>query len=285
MIFERLGLSVRITNSDGDEFPEYQVQETADDTIQCWIPSTTGVNFQIHWEVIRNPHPQHDLRTVPFLDGVLMRPMVTSKHALVNPHGGKLYKHQTGTSTARLYEFGTRALTDSEDAAKPDQSILKSLNTIKLVFEWGRRRESFKASQFEVPPETGPIHEKAAKKSHSGAVKLGKTINVATSNTVFFTTYMKVKPITFLFCYAPEGWLRARDIIPRNPELEPESKGTQDTLKRERSVTPDVIDIDELETDDDEIQIIKHMIPAPVATNKRRRVSEPHVFRAKKEED
>ncbi|CAE7118050.1 unnamed protein product [Rhizoctonia solani] len=284
MIFERLGLSARITDSDGVELPEYQVQETADDTIQCWIPSTSGVNFQIHWKVIRNPHPEFDLRRVPFLDGVQMRPTVTSKTKLQKFSTGKLYKHQTGTSTARLYEFGTRVLVDTDDSVKPNQLVLQNLNTIKLIFEWGQRRELLSTHRFEVPAEIGPIHEKAAKKSHSGAAKLGKTISVATSTTVAFTTLTTVKPITFMFCYAPEGWLRARDIIPRNPESE--SQDTQDSLKRERSATPDIIDIDELETDDDEIQVVKHMIPAPVTTNKRRRTSKQESGPGtKKEED
>jgi hypothetical protein len=49
--------------------------------------------------------------------------------------------------------------------------------------------------------------------------------------------------------------LRARDIIPHVPE--PETYGG---LKRERSATPEIVDVDQLETDDDEIQIIKHMV-------------------------
>ncbi|CAE6526101.1 unnamed protein product [Rhizoctonia solani] len=283
MIFERLGLSVCIKNSNGDELPEYQVQETADDTIQCWVPSTPGVNFQLHWEVTDNPHPGRDLRTVPFLDGVQMRAKVTRKSVLANRFNGKHYKHQTGTSTARLYEFGTRVLTDSDDCVKPDQLVLKSLNTIKLVFEWGRRGESAPGS-FSVPQEIGPIHEKAAKKSHSGAAKLGKTINVASPNTVYFTTSATVKPIAFVFCYAPEGWLRARGIIPRSPE--PEPQGTQDAPKRERSITPDIIDVDDLETDDDEVQIVKHMIPATLTNNKRQRTEKYNsIGKTKAEED
>ncbi|KAJ1310814.1 hypothetical protein OPQ81_009334 [Rhizoctonia solani] len=87
-----------------------------------------------------------------------------------------------------------------------------------------------------------------------------------------------------MFCYAPEDWLRAREIIPRSPE--PEFRDDKRTMKRERTTTPDIIDIDDLETDDDEIQIVKHMIPAPVPPNKRQRtLGQTGTNGTKKEED
>ncbi|KAG8688389.1 hypothetical protein FRC11_005502 [Ceratobasidium sp. 423] len=281
MLFEKHGLSVWITDSNNNKLLEYQLQEISDDAIQCWIPSTDGSNFQIKWKMIKNPHPRYDLRTVPYLDGVRMTGTIWSKEDLIKGCSGTHDMQYTGTSTARLYEFGKRTLTDRDDCPKPDQSLLKDLNTIKLIFDWGREGKPKPPRSFYDPRELGPIHEKAAKKGHSGAAKLGKTITVRpNSSTIPFTGSENIKPVTFVFCYAPEDWLQARDIIPRSPE--PESQRPQ---KRARSTTPDVVDVDELETDDDEIQIVKHMIPAPATGNKRKRTEgRENAPRPKKEE-
>ncbi|CAE6436451.1 unnamed protein product [Rhizoctonia solani] len=282
MLFDKHGLSAWITDSNDNELPEYQVQETSDDTVQCWIPSTDGNNFKIQWEILENPHPKLDLCTTTYLDGVRMTGKVWGKRTSTGEHD----KQSTGNSTARLYEFGQRALTDDDNYSKPDQSLLKSLNTIRLTFEWGRQGKSQPRTTFYTPQELEAIHEKAAKKGHSGAAKLGKIVvsDSTSANSIEFTYSKVITPITFVFCYAPENWLCARDIIPHSPE--PDSQDNHSTLKRERSVTPEVVDIDELETDDDEIQIIKHMIPAPEASKKRQRISRAEeVVRAKDEED
>ncbi|CAE6436446.1 unnamed protein product [Rhizoctonia solani] len=272
MRFEKHGLSVWITDSEDNELTEYQVQEGSDNTIQCWIPSTNGSSFKILWKILRNPHPELDLRSTPYLDGVRMTASVWSKGRVFNGNSGKHYQERTGVSTARLYEFGRRTLTDNDDCPNSNQSLLKNLNTIKLIFDWGQKGKGKPRERFHVPQELGPIHEKAAKKGHSGAAKLGQTINVSnTCREVSFKGSKMIKPITFVFCYAPEDWLQARDIIPRSPESD--SQDTKVNLKRERSATPEIVDVDELETDDDEIQIIKHMIPAPESGNKRRKTS------------
>ncbi|CAE6418833.1 unnamed protein product [Rhizoctonia solani] len=261
MIFEKHGLLAEILDPESKALSEYQVEKTADDTIQCWVPSTEGNNFKIRWKIVKLLHPGHDLRTDPFLDGV--------QH----------YEQPIGTTTARLYEFGKRTLTDSNDYAKPDEFIIKNLNTIKLKFTWGNTGKLV-PYVCSAPQEIELIHEKAAKKGHSGAAKLGKTITIPTPASVDFAPDKAIKPITFVI---PTDWLRARDIIPGGPETI--SQDNQGILKRERSTTPEIIDIDDLETDDDEIQIIKHMIPAPAPNNKRQRVERRDEARPKKEEE
>ncbi|KAF8689759.1 hypothetical protein RHS03_09039, partial [Rhizoctonia solani] len=280
MLFDKYGLSAWITNSEGDELPEYQVQETSDDTIQCWIPSTNGTNFKIEWKILKNPHPKLDIRTTPYLDGVRLRGTAWGKSAF-----GKHDRQSIGHSTAQLYEFGERVLTDNDNYLKPDQSILESMNTIKLTLHWGQQSKSRPTRSFCKPQELAPVHEKAAKKGHSGAAKLGKTVvfDSTAEGSVTFEPSKSIKPLNFVFCYAPEDWLRAREIIPHSPE--PDSQDNQSTLKRERSATPEIIDIDELETDDDEIQIIKHMIPAPVANKRQRTTGEKDNVRPKDEDN
>ncbi|CAE6423105.1 unnamed protein product [Rhizoctonia solani] len=285
MIFEKSGLSVWITDSDGDKLPEYEVQVTSYDTIQCWIPSTEGSNFEIHFEVRKNPHPIYGISTSPFLDGVEMTGNVLSRSDLRNGVCTGVHdRESTGTTTARLYEFGKRTLTDSDDCPELDSSLVESLNTIKLKFEWGRSGKSSRA-KFNSPQEleVGPIHEKVAKKGHSDAAKLGKTITtIPVLKGCSFTVYEEIDPITFVFRYAPSDWLQAQGIIQLSPR--PEPQGARGAQKRAHS-TPDVIDVDELETDD-EIQIIKHMIPAPTTSNKKQRTSgQEDTTNPKKEEN
>ncbi|KAL5640713.1 hypothetical protein ACGC1H_001257 [Rhizoctonia solani] len=286
MIFKKHELSVWITDSGKNELPEYQLREISDDTIQCWIPSTDGANFQIRWKLVQKLHPEYDICATPYLDGVRMTGAVRRKERLFEGYSTKHSKEHTGGFTARLYEFGNRTLTD-DDCSKPPQSLLENLNTIRLTFKWGHHEGTSlqPIKTFHVPHELEPIHEKAAKKGHPGAAKLGKTVAISTiSNSVRFVESKSIKSVSFVFRYAPLAWLQARDIIPRSPESEPQR--THITLKRERSITQDIIDVDELETDDDEIQIIKHMIPAPIISNKRQRASgSGSVLKTKSEED
>ncbi|CAE6472687.1 unnamed protein product [Rhizoctonia solani] len=282
MIFERLGLSVWITNSDESKLPEYQVQETSQHTIECWIASTEGSNFEIHYEVRKNLHPEHYISTLPVLDGVEMSGDVAPKRVFKAAYTASHFRQLTGRSTARLYEFGTRALTDSDGFAEPDESILGNLNTVKLIFEWGHKGR-LSAATFDAPEEVGPIHEKVAKKGHSSAVMLGKTVSVsAVSKGYGFIRDEEIPQVTFVFRYAPQDWLQAEGIILRSTE-----PGFQEgsCVKKRALSTLDVIDVDELESDD-EIQIIKHMVPAPTASNKKQRASKQEdIARPKKEED
>lgn len=56
-------------------------------------------------------------------------------------------------------------------------------------------------------------------------------------------------------------WLQAREIIPSSQQGgSSSSPEPQSSKKRTRSATPDAIDLDDLETDDDEIIIVKHMV-------------------------
>ncbi|CAE6444839.1 unnamed protein product [Rhizoctonia solani] len=285
MIFKRHGLSVWIVDSDDNVLPEHRVQEVGDNTIQCWVPSTEGSNFKILWKVTENVHPEHDLRTLPLLDGIRMSGMISRKREVVKGFSGMHFRQRTGPSSARLYEFGQQTLTDSDDCGNLDPSLLNSLNTIKLVVDWGRRVSSAPRKSFHVPQEIGPVHEKSVKKGHSGAAKLGTVIPIPASNGITFTASSEIEPVTFMFCYAPEGWLRARDIVTRCPERDPDAQDTKITLKRKRSATPEIIDIDDLETDEEDIHIVKHMVPAPATKAKKKRTSGQETKFSKTEED
>ncbi|KAL5640710.1 hypothetical protein ACGC1H_001254 [Rhizoctonia solani] len=258
MIQQRSGLSVWITDSEGNHLQEYQVQETADGAIQCWVSSVEGTNFKIQWEVIGDPHPGLDLCAFPYLDGVKLTGGVLYRKNIVRGEIGQLSKESTGTSSARLYEFGRRVLTDKDAGIKLDSFKAKRLNTIQVDLAWGRGGDSKSKKRFDEYEDIGPIHEKTAKKGHAGAAKLGKTVSIDRATHCSFYPNKTIKQVTFVFCYAPEDWLRAREIIVDTPE--PDSQNSCGTQKRPRSKTPEAVDVDELDTDDDEIQFIKHLV-------------------------
>ncbi|CAE6418816.1 unnamed protein product [Rhizoctonia solani] len=269
MIQRHSGISAWITDSEGTPLEEYQVQETVDGTIQCWVPSIEGTNFKIQWEVIGKPHPELDLCAFPYLDGVKLTGGVLYQKDIVRKETGQLSKESTGTSSARLYEFGRRVLTDKDTGMKLDNSATKRLNTIQVDFAWGRGGDSKLKKRFgEKYEDIGPIHEKTAKKGHAGAAKLGKTVSIDRATHCSFYPNKTIRQTTFVFCYAPEDWLRAREIIVDTPE--PDTQEPQSTQKRARSKTPETLNVDELDTDDDEVQFIKHLVPVPIATKRQR---------------
>ncbi|KAG8742130.1 hypothetical protein FRC10_002000 [Ceratobasidium sp. 414] len=173
----------------------------------------------------------------------------------------------------RLFSFGRRTLTDREDIAPSTGGLQEELNSIRLTITRGRVTQLGPKKDFTVPKENKTIHEKVAKKGHEGSVGLGDTvkINYQPMVAVGFEPVRGVKPVVFIFRYGPEEWLQARGIIPcENPT----------SLKRERDPTPDLIDIDDLESDDDDgVTIVKHLVPVAVApSNKRRKIKgEPDI--------
>lgn len=113
-----------------------------------------------------------------------------------------------------------------------------------------------------------------AKKGHSGSAEFGELVPDPGRRALnySFNPSPNWKPVAFVFRYATQDWLQAREIIPFSQKSggssSPESSPTK---KRARSATPEVIDIDDLETDDDEIVVVKHMVPAPTTSNKKPR--------------
>ncbi|KAG8731282.1 hypothetical protein FRC11_004577 [Ceratobasidium sp. 423] len=277
LIFQ--GIIAWVVDSEGKELPEYNVKLVADSQIECWIPSTEGTNFNIRWRVpYFNPQSSCELAVCPFLDGVRMRGTVWNTANLLYGLVGELGAHQIGPSTARLYEFGRRILTDGtilfklpdkEDALKLSDAQLNYLNTIAATFAWGVQGE-LQLSEYRTPEELPPINEKSVKNGHSGSAGLGKTIERSqmAPYSCNFYSLIGLKPTTFVFRYAPRDWLQARGIIPYSPRPSP---NPQIKPKRKRSFSSDVIDTDDLHTDDEGAFAAKRPVPAPIAARKKQR--------------
>ncbi|KAG8709684.1 hypothetical protein FRC09_000523 [Ceratobasidium sp. 395] len=250
-----------INTPEGDQLPEYQTKRTDENTIECWIPSTEGKNFEIGSKAPSNEHPGLSVRCKPQLDGVSFQNLVRLSANIGEPF--KCRGQTTSTSSIRLFSFGKRLLTDKEDIAPSKGSPQKDLNTIRVTFEWGEAGIVQPQTNFWVPKENGPIHEKVAKKGHSGSAGLGSASSLQYSPTVvsFFEPARDIQPVVFVFRYAPEDWLQAQGIIPPKNLL---------TQKRDRDATPDIIDIDNLETDDEDVTLVKHLVPANTSSKRQK---------------
>ncbi|KAG8696533.1 hypothetical protein FRC09_008407 [Ceratobasidium sp. 395] len=205
--------------------------------------------------------PGLDLECRRRLDGVNLGNTITRTGIIKEGADTTIRGHHNSPSTLRLFCFGKRILTDREDVA-PSGPPRDDLNTIRLIFRWGRAGKRVTKTNFVRFRENGPIHEKAAKKGHAGSAGLGSSTSIDYKpQTTTFEPTTGLESVTFTFRYAPEDWLQARGIIsPENP-----------SQKRENSTTPDVIDIDDLESEDDhDVMIVKHLIPAPVAPSMKR---------------
>ncbi|KAG8721677.1 hypothetical protein FRC08_011086 [Ceratobasidium sp. 394] len=255
-----------IDDSDAKALPEYQTRELDRNIIECWIPSTEGTNFKIRFIPMEWAQPGLDLQCRPQLDGVEFRSRVVRTCEIASNVDVAWRGLSTNNSTIRLFSFGKRILTDQEDIAPSHDGPRDDLNVIRLTFRWGFAGQTKIRTSFPLPKENGPIHEKAAKKGHTGSAGLGSTTSIkGQPRSCPFEPDPELDPVVFIFRYAPEDWLQARGII----------SDEHSSQKRDRDATPDIIDIDDLETDDDDVMVVKHLIPAPVApSNKRRKIQD-----------
>ncbi|KAG8709682.1 hypothetical protein FRC09_000521 [Ceratobasidium sp. 395] len=257
-------ISAWISASSGEKLPEYGMKQIDETTVECWIPSTEGTNFEACFDVPPSIRPDFSFGCSLRLDGIDFSGRVIPR--LLRTRGRRKVQvkgQSTGPSTMRLFSFGTRVLTDKADHLPPGKCGLQGeLNTICLKLQWGHESQLRQQNSFFVPKEHGPIHEKMAKKGHAGSAGLGSVTTTAIGSrlTCNFRPAFELKPLKFIFHYAPQDWLQAREIIPQ----------ARPSVKRERDTTPEVIDIEELETDDDEVVIVKHMAPVPLVPVKKR---------------
>ncbi|QRV76816.1 hypothetical protein RhiJN_04831 [Ceratobasidium sp. AG-Ba] len=251
------GVNVWIITEDDEKLQEYAIKQSDDTVIECWIPSTEGTNFKIEVGVPADFRPGLGFRYQPRLDGIdYTAKVLPSASREKGRHGAKMSGVEIAPSTVRAFHFGKRLLTDKEEDLPSHNNSPQDLNIIQVRFQWGLDSEIRARTEYIVPQELGPIHEKAAKKGHAGSAALGNTITIpGNSTTCRFLPSPGLESLVFRFRYAPEDWLQAQGII--------QCAGPS-SRKRGREDSEEVIDIDDIETDDDEIQIVKHL--APVST-------------------
>ncbi|KAH7317528.1 hypothetical protein B0J17DRAFT_686751 [Rhizoctonia solani] len=219
MLLKPLGLRVYITDTAGNPLPEYHEKQTKEDSIECWIPSSEGTNFQIHWEILnRTPTTAEcDTCAVPYFDGVKLK----GKIATSGKNRGKLYGHPVGSDSIRLYQFGKRKFTDEEDIDFSNTTPVEDLGTIRLVIGWGQKvPKKHTSHSFKDPdPASGTVNEKLAKKGFWDVAGLSPATG---SRRQTFYNFVKKDATSgnFLFRYASEDVLKAQGIIPTVPKSE-----------------------------------------------------------------
>ncbi|KAG9121315.1 hypothetical protein FRC07_002757 [Ceratobasidium sp. 392] len=274
MILNDLSASIHIP--EGEQLPELQTKKVNNNTIECWIPSTDGANFEIVYKSPNNARPNLSISCRPRLDGVdFLGNMLTAERVALGK-SGKCRGQVTSTSSMRLFAFGKRLLTDNEAVAPSNGSSQKDLNIIQVKLLWGTAGVPTPQTYFEVPKENGPIHEKAAKKGHTASAGLGNSSNLECKPTCrHFEPSNLIEPLVFIFRYAPEDWLQAQGIMPSK---------TLSSQKRGRDPTPDIIDIDDLESDDDSVIVAKYLVPVTTSSsNKRQKVKDQDQVKGKQE--
>ncbi|KAF8599293.1 hypothetical protein BDV93DRAFT_609407 [Ceratobasidium sp. AG-I] len=281
MLFKRL--SAWIKDAEGEALPEYQTREIDENTVECWIPSIEGTSFQIEFGAEKDARPTYDVYCAPYLDGIKCSCSMLSAEKIAKGDTRIKRGHFSANSVFRPYCFGKRKLTDNEDIAPLSREVQKDLNAIRVELNWGHIGQPTPLLCDDIP-DAKPLHEKMAKKGHSGSAELGKPTAKQPNGWSNFKLDPNVRSLTFVFRYASQDWLQAREITPYSQQSRSSSTPERGTKKRPRSATPDVIDIDDLETDDDEIVVVKHLIPAPVVQKKKpRRVKDEDGVRPKLE--
>ncbi|QRV91642.1 hypothetical protein RhiJN_19660 [Ceratobasidium sp. AG-Ba] len=166
---------------------------------------------------------------------------------------------------------------DKDLPADHDLSVLQQeLNSIRLLFQWGKEDAKTRPqTKFPLPREHGRLHERAVKKGHESCnAELGNTISTTGGRQMLydFRPVLPLKPLMFIFRYSPEDWLRAKEIIP--PRRTPSQKRRRDSPVEIIDVDArEYINVDDLESEDDEVQIMKYMIPlTPPPSKKRQRI-------------
>ncbi|KAF8599291.1 hypothetical protein BDV93DRAFT_526235 [Ceratobasidium sp. AG-I] len=266
-------VSAWITDSGGSPLPEYQTKKIDEYTLECWIPSAEGTNFEIRWGAEKDAYPKLDLDCQPRLDGVKYSGRTLLARSIAKGKSGRRNGVSCAESLIRLFQFGKRELTYREDVASPSHDVREELNTIRMELSWGHADEPKPLLSYSKIPERKPIHERVAKKGHNASAELGNpTFSQPRRRVTYhFNRDKTLRPLVFLFRYASEDWLQAREIIPSSQvPKKPSSPQPKPTKKRARSGTPDIIDIDDLETDD-EVVVAKRMAPAIIPSNKRPR--------------
>ncbi|CEL54464.1 hypothetical protein RSOLAG1IB_07067 [Rhizoctonia solani AG-1 IB] len=261
MLLKSSGLRVYITDASGAPLPEYQQLQTKEDSIECWVPSVEGANFQIHWEILnRTPTTVGCCScATPYFDGVKLK----GKIAPSGRNKGRLYGHPVAPSMIRLYQFGKRKFTDEEDTSVADAISSEDLGTIRLKIQWGQsiRHENSTLSRF-TEPVAGPVNEKLGKKGFWDSAGLGQTAETRRQAFGKFVKKEEAGFANFLFRYASEDFLMTQGIIPLVPKTEPpvksESLAKQELLdtglsrKRTRAVSPEANESGAIDDENDE---------------------------------
>ncbi|CAE6464327.1 unnamed protein product [Rhizoctonia solani] len=280
-------LLVSITDPQGNPLEEFKQTSVAENSVECWVSSNEGSGFQIHWQPIRNFKTGLGLDCSIKLDGKKVSHGSLEPNSISRGLPGKNTGMTVAKGIKRYYVFGRHNTTDRDDLASPDNTGRELMATIQVTLAWVKyRRSRPRRRSYRTLEEPGFVHERAVKKGHLDVATLGAPVHKRCSTS---KRYVRDRVdagfpnVVFLFRYGPRGWLEAKDIITTERPLvtqDSKPKSAIGSAKKEREATttrsiaetlrssssttrrgqdgrqPDVIDIDELDSDSDSDVIV-----------------------------
>ncbi|CAL1699718.1 unnamed protein product [Somion occarium] len=162
------GIEVYIKTRMGDpeRIKEFQVKtDVATKTATCFIPSKEGQEFEICWK----SELANNLSFRSYIDGRAM-----GRSSCCPFRHGSRWGIRSSPTTRLPFKFANVVLSD-DDSLMTDGSGLQNIGTI--VVEVGRiiHAEGKLGTNFVLPGEIGPVHEKT-KKAGSHCVMFGETV-------------------------------------------------------------------------------------------------------------
>ncbi|CAE6448489.1 unnamed protein product [Rhizoctonia solani] len=286
-------LLVSITNPQGEPLQEFKQAGTGENSAECWVPSDEGSNFQIHFQAIRNFKPKLGLHCSIKLDGKAVSGGGLKSSSISRGLTGIKTGMTVAKGIKRHYVFGRHNVTDRDDLALPDGPGRELMGTIQVTLSWVKYGKSRRRNEpYRNPGEPGFVHERAVKKGHLSAATLGTPVRKNSGGRVRDMKDAGFSKVVFLFRYGPRDWLEAKDIITteRRPVMQDSKpKVSARSVKKEREATTthsipetlrshsaavhrgqserelDIIDIDELGSDNDSDVIVLNDPVAPKA--------------------
>ncbi|KAF8606911.1 hypothetical protein BDV93DRAFT_553370 [Ceratobasidium sp. AG-I] len=247
MLFNKF--EIWITNPSGDNLEEYAERRVEKNTIECWVPSKEGTNFGIrlkHADPIPK-RPKYGLEVELRFDGIKVggqgiRPSEISK-------GDFHFVAKSVLNGKQEFCFGKLELTDREDVVRLDDDEGFEPNTVRIILKYTTgfsqvaRKDKKSGSIDSKAPSAGATLESTLKPGdqkarhlneqmtkdlvHDGSAVLTPPVpdkGKVEPSKMWTYKYADKDPVTFVFHYAPEGWLldkgikRASTPLP-NPEI------------------------------------------------------------------
>ncbi|KZS95352.1 hypothetical protein SISNIDRAFT_451916, partial [Sistotremastrum niveocremeum HHB9708] len=194
----------------------------------CFIPSVAGKNFSV---VIQDLRVDRSSRVCArcLVDGSFMFYRLT-RVTKDDPHPIKVDRCQLTADTQCFFRFGAIKLSDDAQTSESDRELLSKLGSIQVMFrfitdikEVERPMDNF--AQLSRAPR--PVYERK-KKGGGHRTEIGQEVHNPISKWRTEWKFRDDLPKTeFTFSYAPEEWLKAKEIIPRSPEPDGDGSHSQ----------------------------------------------------------
>jgi len=211
----------------GKPLEEYSLLVENDNIATCWIPTEAGKNFQIAWQVDKNPSLGSKHGSIHcYIDG---RKVIQDSYGPRDRHD-YIDGLRSGPTSMRPFQFSALRVTDHEISRLLDQSNFKQIGVISIEifrlsdksYKVTRKRAPSDSSDESFPDDDCVVHE-TCKKFGLHYVSLGESQFMRYRRpgaSVTQRDYLDSTPsLTFNFRYMSAGLLQAKGIVPASMKL------------------------------------------------------------------